>query len=123
MDSFVLIATVVDMVAVAGLAVVVWRSTRDWDVALAVQRASLESLRVDLAELVAEAERRAQALDDSLGIREERLRTLVADLERTEAPRRAPAPPRRNVDSAEARLVRELEVSFSRPETASRAGS
>jgi len=138
MQSLMLTSTVIDVLAVAALAWLVLRSGRQQDAALGVQRAALESLRADLAELVEDAERRTQSLASTLDAREERLRALLADLDRADGrrsggtkretaaaakrPPRAPAVPaagaedvrdlanRLGVDPAEARLLRDLQV-------------
>ncbi len=110
MHTLLFISTVIDLAAVAALGFIVWRSGREWEVALGMQRAALDSLRADLSQLVDEAERRAQALDETLGVREQRLRSLLGDLERAEpARRRAADDPR---DPAEARLLRDMAVDF-----------
>jgi hypothetical protein len=100
-------------VAVAGIAWLLRRSGRERDAALDAQRAALERLRGDLAELVSDAEARARALEETLGARERRLRALVAESGRLEAARdaapRVEAPPRLRIDPAEARLLRDLE--------------
>jgi hypothetical protein len=117
METLMLASTAIDLVAIAVLAWLVWRSGRERDAALGMQRAALEALRTDLAELVQDAERRTQALGETLDDREVRLRALLADLERAERARArtpAAAPPesaeRVPLDPAEARLVRDLQL-------------
>jgi len=137
MENLILASTAIDISAVAILAWLVLRSGRERDASLGVQRAALETLRAHLAELVADAERRAQALEETLGAREKRLRALLAELGRAEGgartgakaerplerplerPAAAAARPRSafadlarslGTDPAEARLLRDLEV-------------
>ena len=130
METLMLASTVIDFVAVLALGWLVLRTSRASDAALGEQRAALEALRTDLGELLAEAERRARALEDSLGVREKSLRSLLTDVGRVEARQRAatrltvasPAAAgdtrtveggrRLGVDPAEARLLRDLEVSL-----------
>jgi len=123
MDTLMLAATGIDVAAVAVLGWLAWRSGRDRDVALDVQRAALETLRADLAQLIADEEQRGRALEEALGAREQRLRALLADLGRAEPRSRADSEPRGRlasvadrlgVDPAEARLVHDLQMSFGR---------
>ncbi len=123
METLMLVATGIDVTAVAVLGWFVWRSGRDRDLVLEVQRAALEALRADLAQLIGDAEQRGRALEEALGTREQRLRALLADIARSEArprpveeprERLAGAADRLGVDPAEARLVRDLQVSFAR---------
>jgi hypothetical protein len=116
--------TVVDVLLLGGLAAAVMVSGRMRGRSLAAQRAVVEKLRAGLAELVSDAEHRAQALESALGAREERLRALLEEIARVEtrpAPRAATArppkaplpeeaPPSRQTafDPAEDRLLREL---------------
>ena len=76
------------------------------------QRTTLERLRVDLAELVGDAERRTHELETALAARERRLRTLVAETGRVEV--ELTAPPRLAIDPAEARLLRNLQDGYAR---------
>jgi len=111
METLLLASTVIECAAVAGIGWVLWRSGREREAALDAQRAVLERLRADVAELVADAEARSRALEATLGAREERLRRLVAESGRLEATRAAApveAPPRLRIDPAEARLLRDL---------------
>ena len=110
MQTLLLVSTLIYLVAVAALSWLVWRSGHEGEVALGMQRAALDSLREDLALLVADAERRARVLDETLGGREQRLRALLGDLERVDLPSRRTADERR--DPAEARLVRDLQLNF-----------
>ncbi|HZP41923.1 MAG TPA: hypothetical protein VFD84_10490 [Candidatus Binatia bacterium] len=135
MEHLMLASTAADLLAVAALGWLVIRASRARTESLDDQRATLEALRGDLSQLVADAEERAQALDEALAAREKRLRALLHDLGRLEPGRdgaragrardeRAPEPagaraaergaeraaPR--LDPAEARLLRDLEVRF-----------
>lgn len=75
-------STLIDVTALAVLGWLVWHSQRARDGALETQRTTLEALRSDLAQLLADAERRAQALDESLGAREQSLRHLLSEIAR-----------------------------------------
>lgn len=132
MEHLMLISTVVDLGAVVLLGWLVLRGGRERETALGVRQSALESLRADLSQLVLEAERRANGLAEMLGEREERLRELLAEIARVDvAPARRPAPPAETrraarvdedderdalrqppVDPAEARLLRDLQLSF-----------
>jgi hypothetical protein len=132
MEHLMLISTVVDLGAVVLLGWLVLRGGRERETALGVQQSALESLRADLSQLVLEAERRTNGLAEMLGEREERLRGLLAEIARVDSPApRRPAPaaevrrPARvdedderdafrqpAVDPAEARLLRDLQLSF-----------
>jgi hypothetical protein len=141
MENLLLATTVVDLIAVAGLAWLVVRSGRDREIASADQRMALERLRNELATLLDDAEERARSLERMLGAREQSLRALMIDLGRNEsaAEVRRPAPaserpaPDRSatdrppftrpfapaaegtpVDAAELRLRRELDLSLGR---------
>ena len=143
MQTVVLAATVLDCLAIAVLVWLVRRAGRVRDTARAAQREALETLRRDLTTLIADAEERAQALEESLGQRERSLAALIAKLERAErrveggAPRPAATPPpagalpelarrlglrgkrsadapAQTLDPAEARLLRDLEIGLSR---------
>jgi len=109
------------------------------DAARAAQREVLETLRRDLATLLADAEDRARVLEESLGRRERSLGALLTKLERAErktdatpprpaaaatgalpelarrlglrGKRGSEAPPE---DPAEARLLRDLEIGLAR---------
>ena len=119
METMLLASTLIDCAALAALAWVVWRAGREREASLGAQRASLETLRADLSELVADAEGRARELEAALASREERLRDLLLEIAHVQAtahdralaePAEAPAA----IDPAEARLLRDLEVSFGR---------
>ncbi len=116
MDHLVMLSTIVDLAAVGLLAWLVQRSNRERDTTLGLHRATLESLRADLSQLVLEAERRAQNLEDALGTREQRLRALLDEIARVD-PRPTPEPRRSHRaeepdDPAEARLLRDLQLRF-----------
>jgi hypothetical protein len=134
MDHLMLASTAIDVAAVLLLGFLVLRSGRVRDDALADQRATLETLRGDLAHLISEAEERTQVLDDALASRERRLRGLLAEMGRYETGR--PAPRERDereservgertaaragsrLDPAEARLLRDLDVRIPHGRTA-----
>jgi hypothetical protein len=112
--------TLADVALLAAFAAMVLVSGRTRDRSLAAQRAVVERLRAGLAELVNDAEQRAQALESALGAREERLRALLEEIARLEArpaaarpaktpPAEEPPPSRQTAfDPAEDRLLREL---------------
>jgi hypothetical protein len=140
MEHLMIASTAIDLLAVVALGWLVVRTSRARAESLDDQRATLETLRGDLAQLVTDAEERAQALDEALAAREKRLRALLQDLGRFDGGRDAgrasrarearaaePAgePPAERtfermaeraervaprVDPAEARLLRDLEV-------------
>jgi hypothetical protein len=138
MENLLLATTIVDLIAVAGLAWLVVRSGRDREIASADQRMALERLRNELATLLDDAEERARSLERMLGAREQSLRAMMIDLGRSEAApearRPAPAPERpvaapftrpfapaaettataAAVDPAELRLRREIDLSLGR---------
>lgn len=132
MEHVLVISTAVDLLAVLVLGWLVARSARGRTDSFAEQRATLESLRGDLAQLVQDAEERARAVDEALGVRERRLRRLLAELGRHEE-RRTLRPEREadwrfereresglepeagserggRLDPAEARLLRDLDI-------------
>jgi hypothetical protein len=110
------LTTLVDCAAVGVLWWMIDRAARERTLALEEQRATLETLRADLGELVAEAERRTETVDGALAAREARLRVLLEDLSRVEAGARdvvrGTAGPAAPADPAEARLRRALEGAF-----------
>ncbi|HEV7730594.1 MAG TPA: hypothetical protein VGR62_00465 [Candidatus Binatia bacterium] len=125
MENLLLATTVVDLLAVAGLAWLVMRSGRERELALADQRLALEKLRGELGTLLEDAEERGRSLERMLGAREQSLRALMIDLGRSEGPARPAAPERPLVrpfaaaettpsDPAELRLRRELDLSLGR---------
>jgi hypothetical protein len=84
MEQLMVASTVIDVVAVGALAWLVLRTGRARKDAFTEQRATLEALRGDIAQLVADAEQRAIALDNRLGARERRLRALLDESARIE---------------------------------------
>ena len=105
------LTTLVDVVVVGVLGWLVLRAERSRAAGLAEQQAVLVRLRVELAELVGDAERRTHALDHALAMREATLRVLLqASSDAAEAAGDAP-----DVDPAEVRLLRDLELSLTRP--------
>lgn len=131
MENLLLTTTIVDLIAVAGLAWLVVRSGRDREIASADQRMALERLRNELATLLDDAEERARSLERMLGAREQSLRAMMIDLGRNEQAARPAAPAERPaaapftrpfapaaesppVDPAELRLRRELDLSLGR---------
>ena len=137
MENVLLASTVVDLLAVIALAVVVMRAGRGGAKNAARQRETLERLHTNLGQLIADAERRARALEEALGEREDSLRALLSDLGRRPLsahdlrPGGADPTPltridevlagdgrRRGLDAAEARLLRDLDVSLGRGRTA-----
>jgi hypothetical protein len=104
MNVLLLVSTVLDLAAVAALGWFLHRTDREREVALEEGRAALERLRGDLAELVRDAEERARALEERVGAR-------AAAASRPASERELLAR-RLGVDPAEARLLRDLEVSL-----------
>jgi len=109
-------AAVLDVLVVGVLAWLLRRTERTQALAQAESEAVLARLRSELADLVADAERRTRALDEALAMREATLRVLV----QTAAPRESRETP--NVDPAEVRLLRDLELSLERRGTDAEAG-
>ena len=132
MQKVVLASTVVDLVAVAVLAWIVARSARERDASLVDQRRALGELKADLAQLLEDAETRAQVIAETLSAREKSLRAAADGEPRgrsASSQNRQPATPplvraltpedlRVAADPAEARLLRDLEVSVGRARTA-----
>jgi len=132
MQKVVLASTVTDLVAVALLAWIVARSARERDASLVDQRRALGELKADLAQLLEDAQMRAQAIAETLSARERSLRAAAE----ADAPGRSAASQKRQpataplvraltpedlrgaADPAEARLLRDLEVSVGRARTA-----
>ena len=139
MHTVLLGSTILDLAAIFVLVWLVRRAGRVRDAARAAQREALETLRRDLATLVADAEDRTRTLEESLGRRERSLSALLTKLERAE--RKADATPPRPAaaatsalpelarrlglrgkrgaegppeDPAEARLLRDLEIGLAR---------
>jgi len=132
MQKVVLASTVVDLLAVAVLAWMVARSARERDASLTDQRRALGELKADLAQLLEDAETRAQVLAETLAARERSLRAAAEDeppIRPSSSQRRqqpmaplvrglTPEDLRAGADPAEARLLRDLEVSVGRARTA-----
>jgi hypothetical protein len=132
MQKVVLASTVADLVAVAVLAWIVARSARQRDASLVDQRRALGELKADLAQLLEDAETRGHALAETLAARERSLRAAAgsaAEPRPSSSQRWQPtAAPlvrsltgeelERDPDPAEARLLRDLEVSVGRARTA-----
>jgi hypothetical protein len=113
MGQLIVLAMVVDCAAVAALAWLVGRVTRERDAILAEQRTTMERLRGDIAQLLDEAEVRARAVERSLAPSTLPLGPLGERAERRDRPT---APERQSADPAEARLLRELELRFAKME-------
>jgi len=107
--GFVLVlTTLVDAALVAALVWLVRRADRSQAVGFAAQHASMARFRGELAELLADAERRTRSLDHVLAMREATLRVLVQTSARPdEQPAETPA-----TSPAEVRLLRDLELSL-----------
>jgi hypothetical protein len=119
LDTLLVATTAIDCIAVLTLGWLFVRGRSERELAAAEQEAALGRLRGELGDLVGEAERRAKSLDAALAAREQSLRTLLAEVGRVEGRvGRAAAAPRAGaaaaIDPAEARLIRDLEVSFAR---------
>jgi hypothetical protein len=120
MSIVLVLTTVVDAVLVAAFAWLVRRADRSRDAGLAAQHAALARLRGELADLLADAERRTRALDHVLAMREATLRVLV----QTSAGSDEPSAEASAATPAEVRLLRDLELSLERAEpTADRAAT
>jgi hypothetical protein len=117
MTLVILAAAVVDVLVIGVLAWLLRRTERTQALAHAESEAVLARLRAELADLVADAERRTRALDEALAMREATLRVL---LQTAAAPREAHEAP--SVDPAEVRLLRDLELSLERRPTDAEAG-
>lgn len=102
--NLLLVSTVLDLAAVAALCWFLRRTDRERDAALEAGQAALERLRGNLAELVRDAEERARALEERFDAR--------AAAARRPASEREMLARRLGVDPAEARLLRDLEVSL-----------
>lgn len=114
----------IDLAAVAALGWLLWRGERLRAAVLDDQQRSLDRLKGDLAQLLEDAEQRAAMLEERLGARERSLRALVAQMDAGQEPRPQPAKPLTRMrvedleddeaDPAEARLLRDLELSLGR---------
>ena len=111
MSLVLCLTTLVDALAVAALVWMVRRTERTQALLLAEQEAALARLRGELADLVADAERRARALDQALAMREATLRVLVQTSAR---PDERAGEGSLSIDPAEVRLLRDLELSLER---------
>jgi hypothetical protein len=110
MSLALVLTTLVDAALVAALVWLVRRAERSHVTGLAAQHAAAARLRREVAELLADAERRTRALDHVLAMREATLRVLVQTTARpdestVEAPGSNPA---------DVRLLRDLELSLER---------
>ena len=132
MDTLLLISTAIDVAAVVALAWLVLRGARTREAVLEEQRATLATLRGDLAALIEDAEHRAESLDATLRARERSLRALIAETGPLEARRqreqlgddvpvmplareaaaRSVRRPGAAIDPAEERLLRDLATSI-----------
>ena len=119
--------SVLDLAAVAVLGWLLWRGERLRAAVLDDQHSALDRLKRDLAHLLEDAEQRASTLEERLGARERSLRALVAQLGPGQERPPTPARPLTRTlidddedaaDPAEARLLRELELSLGRGRTA-----
>ena len=110
MSLVLVLTTIVDALAVVALVWLVRRTEHTQALVLAEQQGALARLRDELADLVADAERRTRELDQALAMREATLRVLVQTSARPEE--MAGEEPR--VDPAEVRLLRDLELSLER---------
>jgi len=104
MTLVLLASTILDLAAVAAIAWLLRHIDREREIAHEEGRAALERLRGDLAELVRDAEERAHILEQRL---ERRTAAAAAPTGEHENLAR-----RLGVDPAEARLLRDLEVSL-----------
>ena len=102
MHVLLVVTTVLDLAAVGALCWFLRRTDRERDAALAEGRAALERLRGDLAQLVSDAETRAHVLEESLGARIEGATRSASDV----------LVRRPGADPAEARLLRDLDMTF-----------
>jgi hypothetical protein len=108
MTIVLVLTTLVDAALVAAFVWLVRRADRSQVAGLAVQRAAITRLRAEVADLVADAERRTRALDHVLAMREATLRVLVQTSARPAEPiAEAPA-----TSPAEVRLLRDLQLSL-----------
>ena len=108
MSMVLVLTTLVDAALVAAFVWLVRRADRSQDAGLATERAAMARFRAEVADLLADAERRTRALDHVLAMREATLRVLVQTSARPDAPAaEAPA-----ASPAEVRLLRDLELSL-----------
>jgi hypothetical protein len=108
MTIVLVLTTLVDAALVGAFVWLVRRADRSQVAGLTAQRAAMARLRVEVAALLADAERRTRELDHVLAMREATLRVLVQTSAQPDEPMAgAPAP-----SPAEVRLLRELELSL-----------
>ena len=105
MNLLLLVSTLLDLAAVLALCWFLRRTDRERDVAFEEGRAALERLRGDLAQLVSDADERARGLEERSGARSATAPPMATS-EREMLARRL------GVDPAEARLLRDLDVSL-----------
>ena len=118
MTIVLLATTLFDGLAVGALVWLVHLGERRHRRMAAEHEAVFARLRGELADLVADAERRTRELDEALALRESTLRVLLE----TPAPPEDGARPR-GADPAELRLVRDLELAFERPGPSTAVGA
>ena len=118
MTLVLLATTLLDGLAVGALVWLVHHGERRHRRMAAEHEAVFARLRRELADLVADAERRARGLDEALALRESSLRVLLETSAPAEDGARA-----RAADPAELRLVRDLELAFERPSPSTEAGA
>ena len=112
MSIVLVLTTLVDAALVAAFVWLLRRADRSQVAGLADQRAAMARLRAQIADLLADAERRTRALDHVLAMREATLRVLVQTSARSDEPvAEATA-----ANPAEVRLLRDLELSLERAE-------
>jgi hypothetical protein len=112
MSIVLVLTTLVDAALVAAFVWLARRADRSQVAGLAAQHAALARLRGQVADLLADAERRTRALDHVLAMREATLRVLVQTSARPDQPvDEVPA-----ASPAEVRLLRDLELSPERAE-------
>jgi hypothetical protein len=112
MTIVLVLTTLVDAALVAALVWLLRRADRSQVAGLADQHAAMARLRTQIADLLADAERRTRALDHVLAMREATLRVLVQTSARSDEPvTEVPA-----ANPAEVRLLRDLELSLERAE-------
>ena len=117
MTLVLLAPTLLDGLAVGALVWLVHHGERRHRRMAAEHEAVFARLRRELADLVADAERRARGLDEALALRESS-RVLLETSAPAEDGARA-----RAADPAELRLVRDLELAFERPGPSTEAGA
>ena len=86
MTIVLVLTTLVDAALVAAFVWLVRRADRSQVAGIAAQHTAMARLREELAELLADAERRTRALDHVLAMREATLRVLVKTSARPDEP-------------------------------------